>query len=194
MIELKNLPLSVYFLPYIIHLLIVYVMSNKKRDKYNRQQLYDIIADNTPNLSKYCEYVNITMVLFWLPLLFSFALAPFISIFKYVSILFFIRSILTSSTILPSCNAEKCTNYNGLYKYILGYCNDKIFSGHVSVCLVLVHIMKRFDIINDYMYIFFILLTVLISIAIIMVRWHYTVDVLLAYIITCGLLYIEPSL
>ena len=169
-------------------------MTKKNRNEYNKQTLHDVIADNTPNLNKYSEYVNVVMILFWIPLVLSFSLAPFISVFKYVSILFFIRSILVSSTVLPSCKLETCSDYNGIYKYIFGHCNDKIFSGHASLSIVLVYIMKRFALINDSFYIFFVLLTILVSLAIVMVRWHYTVDVLLAYLITGGLLYIEPSL
>lgn len=191
---LESIPLWCYIIPYILHIYIVYNVTQKSMTKYNKQNLYDIIASNTPNLNKFSECVNYLMLLMWIPFIKSFTISPLISLFKYVSVIFLLRSILVNVTILPSCNSEKCTNYEGLYKYIFGHCNDKILSGHISIGILLLYLMNKYELVNYFWSNFYIVLLFILSILIVAVRWHYTIDVLFAYIITLFLIYLYPDL
>lgn len=187
---LESLPLWVFIIPFLIHLYSVYYLSNLKLpNKYNHQNLYDIIASNTINLNKYSYIINYLCFIFIIPIIFNFKLVYLISFFKYYSILILFRSILTNVTILPSCHSENCNDYEyyGIFKYINGHCNDKIFSGHVSTIILLNYIIYKNKLLSPlFMFMMFLLLFI-VSILIIMIRWHYTIDVLLAYII-CGLI------
>jgi len=187
---LESLPLWVFIIPFLIHLYSVYYLSNLKLpNKYNNQNLYDIIASNTINLNKYSYIINYLCFIFIIPIIFNFKLVYLISFFKYYSILILLRSILSNVTILPSCHSENCDDYNksNILKYINGHCNDKIFSGHVSKIILLNYIIYKNKLLSPLFIFMMFLLLFIVSILIIMVRWHYTIDVLLAYII-CGLI------
>ena len=75
----------------------------------------------------------------------------FISIFKYFSIIIFIRCITTCVTIMPpirDCKI-KLENKNNIYNYIIGHCNDKIFSGHTSFMLILFFVIYKYKILKS---------------------------------------------
>ena len=56
---LESLPLWVFIIPFLIHLYSVYYLSNLKLpNRYNHQNLYDIIASNPINLNKYSYTIN----------------------------------------------------------------------------------------------------------------------------------------
>ena len=101
-----------------------------------------------------------------------------------ILILYIIRFILHQVTILPTIKRDdeniqkKCTT-KGIN--ITGGCNDYIFSGHMtSIILPILFIMYATGKIS----IFLILYGILSGFTIIMTHEHYTVDVLLALIIS----------
>ena len=191
---LQSLPLWIYVIPYLIHIFSTYYFTkiNFLKD-YNNRALYDIIASNTPNFSKYCELINLALLIFIIPFLLNFKTKYLVSFFKYVSIILLMRSILNFVTILPSCKKEKCNNKSYL-KYLMGHCNDKIFSGHISIGIILIYLLYKYKLLNKVTSSIFILMLLLISLLIILCRWHYTVDVLLAYIITGFVINFSPNL
>ena len=189
---LESLPLWVFIIPFIIHIYSTNYLTNLKLpNKYNHQNLYDIIASNTINLNKFSYIINYLCIIFIIPVIFNFKFVYLIRFFKYYSILILFRSILTNVTILPSCHSENCDDYDyeyyGIFRYINGHCNDKIFSGHVSIIILLYYIIYKNKLLSPLFMFIMLLLLFIVSILIIMVRWHYTIDVLLAYII-CGLI------
>lgn len=190
----QSLPLWIFVLPYIFHIFNTYCFTNfMLLNKYNNYQLYDIIASNTPNLQKYCEIINIIILFFIIPFILNYKTDFLISIFKYISIIILLRSILNIVTILPSCHKQECDNKSYL-RYLIGHCNDKIFSGHISVSIILIYLIYKNKLVNKTIFNILILLLLFISIFIILCRWHYTIDVLLAYIITGFVIKISPNL
>jgi len=191
---LESLPLWIYVIPYLINIFSTYYFTNNVFMKeYNNYDLHDIIASNTPNLHKYCEIINIVILLFIIPFILNYKTKYLISIFKYLSIILLLRCILNSVTILPSCNSEECNNESYL-KYLFGHCNDKIFSGHISVSIILIYLINKYKLVNKSIFNILIILLLCTSIFIILCRWHYTVDVLLAYIITGFIIKFSPNL
>ncbi len=194
---LESLPLWVFIIPYFFHIYSVsYLLNLSLNKRYNKQNLYDIIASNTTNLNKYSYLINYLCMLFILPFIFQFKINYLISFFKYYSLLLFIRAILTNVTVLPSCLSENCEDYKdyGWYKYINGHCNDKIFSGHVAKSIMALYLIYKNKLLSQpLMYCAFLLLFI-ISILIVMVRWHYTIDVLIAYIISGLIICYAPNL
>ena len=191
---LQSLPLIFYVIPYLIHIFSTYYFTKIKFLKdYNNKDLYDIIASNTPNLHNYCEIVNVVLLIFFIPFLLNFKTKYLVSFFKYLSIVILLRSILNFATILPSCNNEKCHN-ESYFKYLIGHCNDKIFSGHISVGIILIYLLYKYKLLNKLTFTIFLIMLLFISVFIILCRWHYTVDVLLAYIITGFIINSSPNL
>jgi hypothetical protein len=194
---LESLPLWIYIIPYFLHIYSVkYLLNLSLSKKYNTQNLYDIIASNTTNLNKYSYLINYLCMLFILPFIFQFKINYLISFFKYYSLILFIRAILTNVTVLPSCLSENCEDYKdyGWYKYINGHCNDKIFSGHVAKSIIAVYLIYKNKLLSTPLMYCAYLLLFIISILIVMVRWHYTIDVLIAYIISGLIICYAPNL
>ena len=191
---LESLPLWIFVLPYIFHIFNTYCFTNfMKLNEYNNNQLYDIIASNTPNLQEYCDIINVVILIFIIPFLLNYKTDYLISIFKYISIIILLRGILNIVTILPSCHKQDCDNQS-YFRYLIGHCNDKIFSGHISVSLILIYLIYKNKLVNKTVLNIYNLLLLFISIFIILCRWHYTVDVLLAYIITGFIIKTSPNL
>jgi hypothetical protein len=90
-----------------------------------------------------------------------------------------IRVITTNLTILPSdikCNINEF-NINEL---IVGYCYDKLFSGHLAITLVAMYVYYTNNIINKYYAygnILFIIIYMLLT------KGHYTNDLLFSFFV-----------
>jgi len=100
---------------------------------------------------------------------------------KYLTILVLIKTVLMNVTILPD-SSQKCSYNDNIFKMIfLGGCNDLIYSLHMTIVLLILHFLKKNKIItNKYATIY----SVLQAFLIIFSHNHYTLDVLLAFIIT----------
>lgn len=191
----NSLPLYVYIFPYLLHICSTNYLIYGEPHKYTHQKpLYDIIINNIPDLSKYHFIINFIMLILLLPFLVAPKLKYFISIFKYTSIILFFRAITTSVTILPSCEKQFCKLKCSWLNYIIGHCNDKIFSGHTSLSLVLVYLMSRYNLVDNNLLYFFILIQIFIAILLIVTKGHYTIDVLLGYFITGTILLLISDL
>lgn len=191
----KRLPLIVYVIPYLMHICsTTYLINGEPHNYTHKGPLYDIIINNIPNYSKYHYLINYIMLILLLPFLIQPKLEYFISIFKYVSIIIFFRAITTSVTILPSCEKNFCKLQNNYLNYIIGHCNDKIFSGHTSVSLILLYLIYRYDLVDSQLFYFFVFIQILIAILLIATKGHYTIDVLLGYFITGTILLLISDL
>jgi len=191
---LNNLSLWYYVIPYIFHIIGTCFLFNKSNMIYkNSYPLYDIIISNTPDLSKYDYLPNVLMffisIFLLIPLLLKKNYRIFISFFKYFSIIVFLRTITTQVTILPpqtECKYEKKI-LNMLYICLNGHNLDKIFSGHTSASLLIILLYFRYDILEKNLFYLLLALQILLSFSLILTRNHYTVDVVIAYIITFGI-------
>jgi hypothetical protein len=80
-------------------------------------------------------------------------------------------------TILPkhrSCNINE-------QQYLFGGCYDKIFSGHFAVILLITLLLKKYNYISLPL---LILINMIHFIMILVFRWHYTIDIVIALLIT----------
>lgn len=161
-----------------------------------QKPLYDIVQQHTINLKRYriipeiLHFIPVTLLIIFT--LYSFynsyytigieskrlqneALETF---FTKHGILFYLRPLLFSSTLLPD-SSQMC-----LTSKSIGSCFDLIFSGHSSIMFLSTYILR--DIFNIGAVLFYTLQfnNLLTSFLIIVCRNHYTVDVLLAIIIT----------
>ena len=192
----NKLPFIFYFIPFILHIFCTKYLINKELNNSNSENLNDILFDFTPDLHNYYYIVNLIIFILLIPLFINPKKKYFISIFKYFSIIIFIRCITTCVTIMPpikDCKI-KLENKNNIYNYIIGHCNDKIFSGHTSFMLILFFVIYKYKILKSNYLIIYGLLILLNSFLIILTRSHYTVDVILAYIIVISILLILQNL
>lgn len=140
--------------------------------------LPDIGHAYLPNLSKYENIIEAICFLPFLYLLYLSLKEERYSVIKEFSFIFccltLIRTITYSVTILPSIYCYKDESIN-----TLGGCTDCIFSGHTSFvilsCLFLCHFKY-----SKYILLF----PIIPSLLIISARLHYTVDVILSWLIT----------
>lgn len=187
----QTIPLWVYIIPFIFHILSNKFLYSMQQRKSTYQPLYDIIISNVSDLSRY-NFIPNTLTL----ILFSFLIIPlclkpnvnvFISLFKYLSVIIFLRSITTSVTILPS-SVNGCKFDLNFLTFLNGHCIDKIFSGHTSITLLLVFLYNKYNIITSNLIYVLLFLQILVSISLILTKEHYTIDVILGYLITTMIL------
>ena len=142
-------------------------------------ELYDMFHEILPDLTQYHFIVDLILLSSIVSLFFlsnETLTTEFLA--KFV-IIMFIRAFTTLVTILPK--HENCDSKLSLRSFILGGCYDKIFSGHTSFTLLLTLLYYREHIIGLVPMLGINLLNIL---AILSVRSHYSVDVLLAIFVT----------
>jgi hypothetical protein len=185
---LNNIPLYYYLIPFVIHIISTKLLSDKITLMKDHKPLYDIIMSNTPDLSRYPFIPNVFLIIISIFLIIPLFIKPepkfFISLIKYYSIIILIRTITTQSTILPA--SGKCKSY-GLYKYINGHCIDKVFSGHTAISLILILQYYRYNIVNINIIYLLLIIQSLLSLSLILTRGHYTIDIIIAYVISISL-------
>ena len=69
-----------------------------------------------------------------------------------------------------------------------GHCLDKIFSGHTAFSLLLVFVCNKFNILSKTFIYILLLIQFVLALSLILTREHYTVDVILGYLITIPIL------
>jgi len=159
---------------------------NNRGRQINTNKLPDIFHYDNFNLkpvSFFSEIIILSLIIQFIYYI-NIKKIPFqdvILFIKYLTILILIKIILMNVTILP--DPSKRCNYgtNILSILFMGGCNDLIFSLHMTIVLLMLHFMKKNKLITDnyariysYLQAFFIIFT----------HNHYTVDVLLAFIVT----------
>jgi hypothetical protein len=175
-----------------------------RSSKYNHGRLPDIIHDYFPNYKRYQNipdiFVKVYLVLFILLLVFHNKIDTIgYHTMILLSIIFFIRTLFFTMTILPSiqknCHVEKKKIYNkdlgSLIADIfinrtgdLGYCNDYIFSGHSSLFILITLLITYFNLLPPILLTIVWLTTMLLTVLIVIGRNHYTIDIVLAYFFT----------
>jgi hypothetical protein len=146
----------------------------------NENKIFDMIHSITPDLHMHEDSVNIIPFC----ILLSFFFIPnglelsqqFASMFFIVCIL---RSLTIMTTILPK--HEKCSKRFHWSNIFQGQCYDKVFSGHTSFVFLATLIFFKAELISLP---FLVLINFIEATAILLTRSHYTVDVLLAYMVS----------
>lgn len=155
------------------------------------KSLPDLFVDNLPDLSSNLinKLVDYLLLLWTTPILFYGNNEMKGFMYKFTSIIFLLRTFTKFFTIIPS-QGKTCKNDSSkLECYISGYCNDKIFSGHTAItltCLLIIIDNKLIDSRFNSLLKFFHLIYVFLILS---AKNHYSVDVILSYIITTSLYY-----
>ena len=154
-----------------------------------QKPLYDVIQQNTFNLKRYriipeiLHFIPVTLLLLFTLYSFynsqySIGISSFEKFFTKHGILFYLRPLLFSSTLLPD-SSQMC-----LASKSIGSCFDLIFSGHSSIMFLTTYILRDIFSISASLFYTLQFNNLITSFLIIACRNHYTVDVLLAIIIT----------
>ena len=144
----------------------------------NNGKIFDILHEITPDLHDYRAYNDIILGL----TIVSFFFVPFTLIQEFLGkfiLIMFVRALTIVSTILPK--HEKCEPKLDWIQMVKGQCYDKVFSGHTAFVLLATLIFLREGIIGLPM---FFLVNLLNMTSIILTRSHYTIDIILAVVIT----------
>jgi hypothetical protein len=149
-------------------------------DTQNNGKVFDLLHSMTPDLSDYKAYNDIIVSATALSFLF---IPKGMELFKEFAAKFIlimvIRALTTVSTILPK--HEKCDATPRFSRYWRGQCYDKVFSGHTSFVLLATLIYLREGILGWPAFLGINLANIT---SIVLTRSHYTVDIVLAILIT----------
>lgn len=99
--------------------------------------------------------------------------------YGYIFVVYLTRYFINVLTILPkhkSCDDSKLTITN----FINGHCYDKIFSGHFASTVLLGYLLYSHKVLGPSAIIG---LNILNAVLIIMLRWHYTIDLVVAFLV-----------
>lgn len=179
---------SVYFiLPVICHIIFVKIKISHliTSNTYKRRPLYDIIINNCIDLYKYNKLTELLLIPFLLPFVLSRNGYSKISyLLKIGSVFLAIRMITNIVTDIPSsttnCDLTKISIWESIFK---GYCNDKIFSGHIGFAILLLLVSYKFNLISNNSLYYYIIYLLFYSFYTIASKNHYTIDVILSYLI-----------
>lgn len=169
--------LGIIFLgSYIVDEIGVYFYETQK----TQNKIFDIVHELTPDLHKYEDWVNLIPGL----LLLGFFVIPngyslakeFVAKLLFI---WFLRALMLVTTVLPK--HEKCKRRWTWKNAFKGQCYDKVFSGHTSLVFLACLLFYREGLLNWYGLIGITALEVMI---ILLTRSHYTVDVVIALLIT----------
>lgn len=136
-------------------------------------KVYDILHRYLPDFHDYWYLHDIITLLMIIPIFYKMEMVQ-----EYIGLwmaIFLIRIVTTCSTILPKYKkcSEDCV--------IFGGCYDKLFSGHFSSVLLATLIYMDNKLIT---FPVALSMNILNAISILLVRSHYTVDIIMAFFVT----------
>jgi hypothetical protein len=184
-----------YFFAFIIIRILIYDLKNIRFRKFYNDNKPSELFDSGFNLIPILNYNFLDDILVVLPLFLCIYYKIDFSEFLFMlTIIYVLREITTSITLLPptpQCferNRNKMVTFELITK-VSGTCNETIFSGHTSLMLlaflfVLPKIKSNVFKIIIYIY------ALLTSFVIISLRSHYSIDVIVAWVI-CILFYVS---
>jgi hypothetical protein len=165
---------------------------NKKTEIHKFQSLPDLIVDNLPDLSDNIlvkDIVDYSLFIWIIPIIINQRYDLLKFFYKFISIIYFLRTLTKFFTIIPSQGKGCINDIRKAECYLTGYCNDKIFSGHTSITLALLLIIIDNNLIDSSLNPVLVLLHLSYVLLILSSRFHYSVDVILSYIITISLFF-----
>jgi hypothetical protein len=146
----------------------------------SKGKVFDILHEITPDLHDHKPYNDIILVA---TILSFFFIPNSLAIIKEFAgkflLIMLVRALTIISTILPK--HEKCASELTWVHYIKGQCYDKVFSGHTAFVLLATLIYLREGILS---FPVFLAINMANWASIILTRSHYTVDIILAIVIT----------
>lgn len=148
---------------------------------YNDEiRIYDLCHRYLPNCEKYEFIGNIYIIIVSFFILFkpSKSISIIFDMISFIIPIYFIRSILTLINVLPK--SSEC-NYNPSLAFVNGGCYDKIFSGHTAFVYILTLLLNKYKIIN---FATLIILNILNVSIILLTRTHYTIDIIVSFLVS----------
>lgn len=187
-----KIPLIFYLMPYIFHIIFVYLQYKRinNNNTNERKPLKDIIFDNSYHFENSNFISDFLLLIFILPYFNKNGIIAFKYFIKFFSIVVCIRIITSTITDIPSSDPNCQNNIKelSLKNYIFGHCFDKIFSGHTALTLSLILTLQKFNLLGKNKILFLYLFQILyVYFFLICTRDHYSVDVILSYIIVIPL-------
>jgi len=174
---------------FIIYLIYSYFINNYLQNVgiqhyHDDARVYDICHKILPNYEKYEFIGNIFIPIVFLLMFLKpkQTITIFFELFAFMIPIYFIRSIFVLITVLP--NSHKC-NYTENFAFLNGGCYDKIFSGHTALVFILTLLLNKYNIIN---FATLILLNSINVSIILLTRTHYTIDVIVSFLV-CYIVY-----
>lgn len=161
---------------------------NADRVRYSykcERPLYDVLHNTIPNLKRYEVFVDVVPLLLVVAVLYlymydNFDEKLFRDTITNISILMILRALVFSLTIIPSSFCSRGGKSNAI-----GGCHDCIYSGHTVATLILAYSVYQH---NPQYQTALTMYCILGSLLIIGTRSHYTIDVIIAYIVVYGFL------
>ena len=178
----------------VVNLVVAYllnVVANifiSKRGQGETGRNYDIIQSNTTDLSDYRKMSDYMMYFIVAVALYNYKHLPIHKILKILTIFMVLRSISIFATSLHDCpkKTENKCQYSIKRSFQSGGCEDKMFSGHTLVTLTLCYYLsKAFN--GAVWNALFGAYATILSVLAIVVRAHYTIDVIAAWALFCFL-------
>lgn len=160
-------------------------LDSKESNKLScTRPLPDLLHDHTPDLRRYEHYIDLIPLSLAAIVLYLIATQHpkvcTLTLLERISTALFVRLICTRATVLPS---PICNKYNSAPRAI-GGCHDCIFSGHTVITLLLAHqLLQCFPEHKEALFVY----CILGSLAIVVTRSHYTIDVIVAWIVAYAL-------
>ena len=181
---MKNLSVCINLVSAFLLNVLANIIINK-RNQGETMQNYDIIQANTVDLSDYRNFADYMLYGIIAFAIYNYNKLPVYTIIKLLTVFLIMRSVSVSVTSLHDCNKKrenKC-QFTTSRAFTTGGCEDKMFSGHTIVTLILCYYLARaFG--NTYAAnVLFGAYAVTLSILSIVVRNHYTIDVLTAWVL-----------
>jgi membrane-associated phospholipid phosphatase len=175
----------------ILFIFVIYIYKSISKWLYHKGKninhivIPDILHNILPNTSSYCKLGDILVIVLCLIFIFGSIMKSESQLLliwiNLITITFICKFITMSVTILPDAS-KKCEN-NLNEKFSFGYCNDLIFSGHFAVITLTLLMIYYYNILNMPKLIY-ILILLLSAFQIISSRNHYTIDVIVGFIIS----------
>lgn len=154
-----------------------------KRGKLiNEIVLPDILQSNFPNLHKFYKlidyYIIIWMIIAFSYITFGISLNLALKTLIFLAVIFGVKEIFGCVTILP--DSSKCCETKNPWK-IMGSCQNLIFSGHVASMLAVTYVLSLY--IKEKWAVLLYLQTVVYGIVIVCSANHWTIDVLVSFVV-----------
>ena len=168
-----------YKLTFILFIIIIMNMISLYNDRHyheyysKNKKIYDVGYKYLPNINQHEYLINYISYVIIILLIFTNFVVDFLKLFF---IIYIIRFIFTQITVLPKikhCNIQQFNPF--------GYCYDKIFSGHISFLFLFTLFLYETNYISIYI---LGILNIINMCLIISTRAHYTIEVIVAFIIT----------
>lgn len=164
---------------FLVHITGKTFYTKKMDSKTLHPEVFDIGEQFLPDLhDKWWLKYAIDIIAAFLPLAFGIEIA--IEQAQFMLVILLIRHVFTLVTILPK--HKKCDDTSfGIRELAFGHCYDKIFSGHFSAVFLLSLILYKHGLLSIPLAI---VALVTYACILISVRYHYTVDILVAIVVT----------